>query len=154
MKRANIPGFSLVEIMVVVAIIGIVSLIALPSMIGWRTARQLDGVARNFMADMQLARLKAIREAEDVSVILNVVGDSYQMIVDLNKNYTFDVGETQFRNVTMPPGITINSTTFIGDKTRFNPRGRPNIIGRATFQSTSGAICEVFLSRAGRLRIQ
>lgn len=154
MNRTNIQGFTLVEVMIVVAIIGIISLIAVPNMIGWRGERQLDGAARNFMADMQLAKLKAIREAEDVSVVFDVAGDSYQMIVDLNNNYILDAGETQFRNITMPPGITISSTSFAGDNTQFDSRGRPNIIGRVTFTNTSGTISEVFVNRVGRLRIQ
>ena len=150
----NNRGVSLIEIVVVIAIVGILSAIAVPNVIGWRAARKLDGAARNFMADMELARIKAIREAEDISVVFDVAGESYQMIVDLDDDYTLDPGETQFRERTMPPGITIVSTTFSGNRTRFNTRGTPNIIGRATFGNSAGNELEVFLSMTGRLRIE
>ncbi|MCP4338063.1 MAG: prepilin-type N-terminal cleavage/methylation domain-containing protein [Desulfobulbaceae bacterium] len=153
MRNVDARGFTLIEVMIVVAIIGIVSAIAVPNMIGWRSERQLDGAARNFMADMQLAKLKAVREAEDVSVIINVAGDSYQMIVDLNNNYVLDAGETEFRNIIMTSGITITST-FAGDRTRFDSRGRPNIIGRARFTNTSGTTSEVVMNLVGRLCIE
>ena len=154
MKRLNRSGFSLIEIMVVIAIVGIVSLIAIPNMISWRGERQLEGAARSFLADMQLARLRAVREAEDVSVVVNVAGDSYQMIVDSDSDYTLDAGEIQLRSRTMPTGIIIVSTTFAGDRTQFDSRGRPNIIGRATFRNTANSTREVFVNRVGRLRIQ
>jgi type IV fimbrial biogenesis protein FimT len=154
MKRGDVQGFTLIEVMIIVGIIGLVSLIAIPNMIGWRGERQLDGAARNFMADMQLAKLKAIREAEDVCVNINVAGDSYQMIVDSNNDCTFDPGETQFRNVSMPAGIIISGTTFGSANTKFNSRGMPDKAGRATFRNTAGTISQVFMNRVGRLRIQ
>ncbi len=36
-------GFTLIEVMVVIAIIGIISLVAVVNMIGWRTERQMQG---------------------------------------------------------------------------------------------------------------
>lgn len=154
MKRQNIKGFTLLEIMIVIAIVGIVAAIAVPNMIGWRGERQLEGAARSFLADMQLVRLRAVREAEDVSVVVNVAGNSYQMFVDLNSDYGFDAGEMQVRSRTMPSGIVIVSTTFAGDRTQFDSRGRPNVVGRVTFRNTANSTREVFVNRVGRLRIE
>lgn len=154
MKKLSTCGFTLIETMVVVAIIGIVAFIAIPNMIGWRGERQLEGVARNFLADMQLARLRAVREAEDVAVVVNVAGDSYQIFVDLDSDWTLDAGEVQVRSRTMPTGITIASTTFASDRTQFDSRGRPNNIGRATFRNSANSTREVIVNRVGRLRIQ
>ena len=61
-------------------------------MISWRGKRQLEGAVRNFNSDMQLARIAAIREAETVSVVMDVAGGSYQIFVDYNGNYSLDAG--------------------------------------------------------------
>lgn len=148
-------GFTLIEIIVVIAIIGIVSMIVIPNMIGWRGERKLEGAARNFMSDMQLARLKAIRESEDVAVLVNPAADSYSVFVDVDKDDAIDAGEEILRNnITMPSGIDITGTTLAGDVTRFNSRGRPNVIGRVTFQNTAGNTRQVFVNLVGRLRVQ
>lgn len=130
-------------------------MIVIPNMIGWRGERKLEGAARNFMSDMQLARLKAIRESEDVAVLVNPAADSYSVFVDVDKDDAIDAGEEILRNnITMPSGIDITGTTLAGDVTRFNSRGRPNVIGRVTFQNTAGNTRQVFVNLVGRLRVQ
>jgi type IV fimbrial biogenesis protein FimT len=152
--RKDNRGFTLIEIMVVIAIMGVVGGIAAMNMIGWRGERQLEGVARNFMSDMQLARLQAIREAEEVSVVIDVVGMSYQMFVDINKNYVLDPEDRLLRNVSLDGGTRIQSSTFAGNRTRLNTRGRPNVLGTLTFLNAAGTTRRVVINKVGRLRIE
>lgn len=156
MKKPNNHGISLIEIVVTIAIIGILSAIAVPNIIGWRGARKLDGAARNFMADMELARIKAIREAEDVSVVFDLANNSYQIFVDINTDYTIQADDSLVRERTMPAGITIPSTTFSAPNHRmhYNSRGMPDIFGTARFRNSAGNQLEVVVSNTGRLRIQ
>lgn len=49
MKRLDESGFSLIELVVVIAMVAIISAIAIPNMIGWRGERQLRGAVNNLL---------------------------------------------------------------------------------------------------------
>ena len=156
MKRLDESGFSLIEIVVVIAIVAIVSAIAIPNMIGWRGERQLRGAANNLLGDFQLARMQAIREAENVSVRFTVGGGTYSIFVDPNKNGNQDAGERTIRDVTLPTGVTIQAASFSGGVAwmNYNTKGMPDKFGSATLQNTAGTQLKLAMNRIGRLRFE
>ena len=150
---SNDRGFSLIEVIVTVAVIGVIAAIALPNMIGWRGERQLQGTARGFAADLQLARLKSIRETENVVVEVDTVADRYQIYVDLNKNESLDAAEETLRNVTCPTGVGISSVTIPSNLTSLDPRGRSSAIGNVVFQNSAGTIKTISINILGSVSI-
>lgn len=68
MKHNN-AGFTLVELMIVIAIIVILSAIAVPNMIGWREQAKLRGASENLRGDLQWAKIRAIRDHDLVAVV-------------------------------------------------------------------------------------
>lgn len=154
MKKHNDRGFTLIEIMVTMAIVGVVSAIAIPNMIGWRGEHKLRGAVNNLVSDMQLAKIRAIREAETVAVVFDPATNSYSMFIDLNQDWILDPDEQQFRNVTLPAGVNLQSTTFAGNRTRIDAKGMPSVIGTATIRNTGGSELSVVMNRMGRLRTQ
>jgi len=70
-------GFSFAELMVVIALIGILSAIALPSLLGGMPEKRLKNTARNLYSDLQKARLQAVKENRNITVTFNTAGGTY-----------------------------------------------------------------------------
>lgn len=67
-RRRAVSGFTLVELMVTVAVLAIVSAVAAPAMQGLIRANRLNTAASEMTAALQLARSEAIRRNSRVSV--------------------------------------------------------------------------------------
>ena len=149
-------GYTLMELMVTIAIIGIMSAIAIPNVISYLPKHRLNGGARDVYSAMQYARLKAVKERTPVSIIFNTGADSFTVFDDANGNGTIDGGDTVLKTGNMPSDVDITNATIFtglntwcGFNTRGLPVGTPPIIGTVELQSTS----QILLFKQIRLRI-
>lgn len=70
-------GFSLVELMVVIAIIGVMAVIAIPSFIAIMPRIKLNGNAMILSNEIALARVRAISKSNDFRIVFDPAGESY-----------------------------------------------------------------------------
>lgn len=96
MKRQ--PGFTLIEFMVVVALVAIVLTITIPGFRDLLERRRVEGVATELSADLQFARSEAVSRQTAVTVSVNAGGTGYSVAGGVTKV------------VTLPAGITIAVT--------------------------------------------
>lgn len=74
--RRSDSGYSLTELLVVVAIVGVLSLISVPAFINFKNQNTFRADLRNFTNDLRAARQYAIAQTVDVRVELDVPGNS------------------------------------------------------------------------------
>ena len=78
-------GFTLMELMVVIGIVGILSAIAIPSYIKWLPGHRVGSAARAVMSTVEFARINAIKTNADVT--LNFDWDNERLtVVDSDAN--------------------------------------------------------------------
>ena len=123
-------GFTIMELMFVLAIGAIVASIAVPSFSSWRSRTKLNSAARVLRGDLEMAKSRAMRENNFVALKF-VDANSYQVFIDDGAgdgdpgDWILHADEQLILNRKLPPGTTINlgATTFPGDQNRFNGRG-------------------------------
>jgi type IV fimbrial biogenesis protein FimT len=139
-------GFTLVELIVIIAIILVISSIAVPSLISWRTESKIRGAIINLRGDMELARARSIKENLQVTIDFSSTG--YSIYIDEDEDETMDSGEQLIRNVDFIGGVSIDlaATSFASDKTWYNSRGLPQNLGRVVLKSTGGTLRRISMT--------
>ncbi len=144
-------GFTMIEMMVVIAIIGVLSAIAVPSFLEYARNQRLSGAARQVYTDLMNARQQSVTENKKI-IVQFVNNHQYQFVRDNDNSENVTTGdETLFLRDIHPEYSDI---TFSAD---FNPAFRPNGTGKnpvitLTSSSTGKTKC-IYISTAGRIRI-
>lgn len=119
-------GISVVELLIVAAMISVVTTFAVMQIAGAQRAMRLTNSAREFMAWLEKARTDSLRRhpmsSAEMAKVEITAANSYAVTIDQNGDGALDPP----RNITIPAG---DGTTFSGVTVptviRFNWRGRP-----------------------------
>ena len=144
-KIKNNLGFTLMELMVAVAIIAIMAAFGTPALLEAYGNFKLRGEARNLYSAFQKARSESIRQNDEVIMVFCEAGDPlasdgidnrYLVFFDngpspAGGNGVWDNSEKLIVDVKMPSDITLVSSSFTGTQsdTFFNSRGIPKKLG-------------------------
>lgn len=128
-RGARCAGFTLVELMITVAVLAVVAAIAFPSFRGVLQSNQVASTSNEVVATLALARSEAIRSARGSGVCASRQGtacdgawsDGLMVWSDENGDGAYQPGEPVLRFVAFPAGFEVEGPdTAIG----FDNRGR------------------------------
>ncbi len=160
-------GFTLMEVMIVTAIIGTLTAIAIPNILRYRDNSRLRAAASEMLSTFRKAQIAAVKRNFDTILLFNspTAGTT---TVFLNNNPAIntiqDAGEPTLEVFTLPVGCSMPAAniTFAGSKTGYTPRGLPSTglspVGESKIEihPTSGSNIryKAILSIAGHSSIQ
>lgn len=156
-QRHLLAGFTLVEAMVTLAILGILAAVALPAFSNMRETTRLKGLAQAVMTDMLLAQTESHKR--QITITLSLRGNNGAWCYGLNENTGCDCQTPgacmlngQERTVTSSEhtGLTILSGVT-GNQFNFRPQRRTVTAGHIKIQA-NGQEIRVVASGYGRIR--
>lgn len=149
-------GFSLIELMVVVAIILILGSIAVPTLVSALPGYRLRTCSRQLCTHLRQARSRAIKENRKIFVRFDTAARRYT--VDTIGSVTLPDGITFGRGrATKPAGTTFpaDGVSFNGNRVAFNPRGIiSSNSGYIYLQNQEQDVCAVGATTAGNISMK
>ena len=142
-------GFTLIEMMIVIAISAILAGIAITNYLEWLPKSRLNGAARQIMGDLMWARMQAVSQNNNFRVFF-LDDHNYQILDDDNNDCDVDPGEwTQTKDIQSE----YSDVTFSATRNPiFYPRG--TAWGATITLSNSAGSAEVKIAISGRVMIE
>src|SRR4030042_4466515 len=112
-RNMNKRGITLMELVIVMAIIAMGAVLMVPNIAGWLPNYRLRSATRDIVSTMRVAQIKAVTSNVDYRVSFNDGDKSYviQRQTTAGVDNFVDEGGTQ----ALPSGITFDSITFPGN---------------------------------------
>lgn len=151
-------GFSLIEMLVVIALIGLTVVVGYPNMMDWLDRYQVRGAAAELASTIQLQRMRAVSQNTEFSIAFDADSGTYSLFQgDPDTGQMLDVIARA-----LPQGVSFSGSDdpvgVAGDVILFHPDGSLNDSTAVTDIITVGnasATFSVQVNRAtGRVEVQ
>lgn len=142
--RQKPPGFTLVELMVTVAVIAVILVIGVPGIANMKRSGDLITTSKDIVAALNFARAEAVRQG--VSIDVNPKSGSWA------NGWQVELGGTAIREFEAPPSGSTVALTIGSAPVTF--AGLGNVVATSCFDITvsgSSAVRSVPISPSGRV---
>jgi len=147
-------GFSLIEMLVVISILGIAAAAAIPNMIAWRSGLQFRAAVNELRNDLESAKTRAVKENARVTVVFDPAAGQYRMNYQDQDNKI-----VLLKSQTLPAGVRIASENPAhtldshGNQTSFSSRGTADT-STIVLANQQGKTKSISISFIGKIEVK
>jgi type II secretion system protein H len=147
-------GHTLIELIIVFAIIGIMAAVAVPNLVQWAETNRVHLAAREVAADLQLARLRAITLNTNLRVNFDSTQETYKFERAIGPGTWQTAGpfEVDKDLRLLHPGVEILSAST--NPVIFQPPGIVNAGTEIILRNAQNRQQKITVSKAGRVTIK
>jgi prepilin-type N-terminal cleavage/methylation domain-containing protein len=158
-EKNRLSGFTMIELMIIIVIIGIAAAMAVPSFFRSMPRIETRSAARGILNYVRLARSRAVSERCQFGVYIDVNGGQYVLFKDtINPpQETYNEGDSVVAGpLIIDPDVFLSRSTFTNDCVVFLPTGGASESGVYTVSSadTSVSYTVSVLGSTGRSKMQ